>query len=126
MNNVNMIGYVGRNPEVRTTQSGKSVCGFSLAVKRGEKTIWVNIIAWGPTAELVGKYVHTGDLIGVTGSIDSRTYEKNGEKRTTFEIVADRIHFCRSKTSEKIQTYQEVPDSELPFDNSGGDGDLPF
>ena len=90
MNKVFLIGNLVRDPEVRATQSGISVCNFTVAVNRrfkkenGEQeTDFLNVIAWRQLAELCGKYLAKGRKVAVTGSIQARTYEaKDGSKRT--------------------------------------------
>ncbi len=114
MNNVSLIGRVGNDIELKTTQNGISVCDFSLAVKKGDKTIWLRIVAWRGTAELAAKYVKKGDLIGITGELDSRTYEKNEEKRTIVEVIANSLHFCSNKKEQDSAPVEEF-DNDLPF-----------
>lgn len=117
MNNVSLIGRIGENLELKKTPNDISVCEFNLAVKQKDKTVWIKIVAWRKNAELICKYLKKGDLLGINGSIDSRTYEKNGETRKTFEIVADKIHFINNKNK---QDNAKIIDDEDEFK------DLPF
>ncbi len=100
-----IMGRLTADPELRTTNSGVSVTTFSVAVDRrfsrqGEEkqTDFINVVAWRQTAEFVTRYFHKGSMIAVQGSIQTRNYEdRNGNKRTAFEIVADNVSFCGSK-----------------------------
>lgn len=117
MNVINLIGRMGSNAELKTLDSGNSVTSFNIAVKgRGDKTVWIRIVAWNKTAELLNNYTKKGDMIGITGRLDVREYEKNNEKRTAYEVVAEQIHFCGSKKDkeESQEEYIDVSD-DLPF-----------
>lgn len=102
-----LIGRLTADPELKQTQSGISVCSFSIAVDRaysgrgGERqTDFINIVTWRQQAEFVSKYFSKGRLIGIEGSIQTRNYEdRNGNKRTAVEVVADRAFFVDSKSS---------------------------
>jgi single-strand DNA-binding protein len=108
MNKVFLIGNLVRDPEVRATQSGISVCNFTVAVNRrfkkenGEQeTDFLNVIAWRQLAELCGKYLAKGRKVAVTGSIQTRTYEaKDGSKRTAWDIVADEVEFLAPQNQQ--------------------------
>ena len=107
MNKCIFIGNLTRDPEYQTTGSGVSLCRFSIAVNRsysnanGEReTDFINIVTWRQQAEFVSKYFSKGRLIGIEGSIQTRNYEdRNGNKRTAVEVVADRAFFVDSKSS---------------------------
>lgn len=129
-----IVGRLGKDPEIKTTQSGKSVTSFSLAVQRGKKnqngeyeSDWIDVQAWGTTAEFICKYFTKGQMIAVTGSIQTRSYEdKQGNKRKAVEIMAKEVSFCGSKEAPK-QERKEEP--SLPDASDGwldGDTDLPF
>ena len=81
MNTICLIGRAGTTPELKTLPSGATVTNFNLAVPKKDKTNWIRVVAWNTTAELMTKYVQKGDQIGITGSLDVREYEKDGEKR---------------------------------------------
>ena len=108
MNKVFLIGNLVRDPEVRATQSGISVCNFTVAVNRrfkkenGEQeTDFLNVIAWRQLAELCSKYLAKGRKVAVTGSIQTRTYEaKDGSKRTAWDIVADEVEFLSPQNQQ--------------------------
>lgn len=116
MNIICLMGRTGTTPELKTLPSGATVTNFNLAVPKKDKTNWIRVVAWNTTAELISMYVKKGDQIGITGSLDVREYEKDGEKRIVYEVIADRVDFCSSKKNE-----QETED--VLFDTSE---DLPF
>lgn len=105
MANVNMVillGNVGQDPDVRYTPAGQAVCTVSLATnetwtdKKGEKkerAEWHRVVAWGKTAENIGKFVRKGKPLYVQGRLQTREWEKDGVKRYTTEVVADRVQF---------------------------------
>ena len=105
INKAILMGRLTADPELRTTPNGFSVVSFSIAVNRsyaqknGERlTDFINIVAWRNTAEFINKYFTKGRMIIIEGSIQTRNYEdKNGNKRTAFEVVADSAHFGESK-----------------------------
>lgn len=100
-----IMGRLTADPELRTTTNGTSVTSFTVAVDRayqksGEErqTDFINVVAWRQTAEFVTRYFHKGSMIAVQGSIQTRNYEdKNGQKRTAVDVVADNVSFCGSK-----------------------------
>ncbi|MBR3094727.1 MAG: single-stranded DNA-binding protein [Clostridia bacterium] len=100
-----LMGRLVGDPELRTTTNGTSVTSFRIAVDRnfvrqGEErqADFIDIVAWRQTAEFVTRYFHKGSMIAVQGSIQTRNYEdKNGNKRTAVEVVADNVSFCGSK-----------------------------
>lgn len=113
INAVVLMGRLVRDPEIRTTTSGKSVCSFSLAVERDfqrseEKTAdYFDCVAWGNTAEFVGKYFHKGRMIALQGRLQARTYkDREGNNRKVVEVIADKVSF----TGEKAETQNAVKD----------------
>lgn len=108
LNVVAIIGRLAASPELKTTNSGKSVCSFRIANDSGYKdasgqsqTNWLDVTAWGKTAEFVCKYFPKGALIAIDGRLQTRQYQdKNGQNRTAVEIVAQNVSFCGSK--EKV------------------------
>lgn len=124
LNRAILMGRLGADPELRTTPSGISVTSFRIAVNRTydrEITDWIDIVAWRQTAEFVCKYFHKGSMIAVDGSIQTRNYEdRNGNRRTAVEVVADQVHFAESKASkEKLDIdpddFEEIDDKDLPW-----------
>ena len=135
VNKATIIGYLGKDPELRHTQSGNSVCNFSVATTekwRGqdgnmqEQTTWHNIVVWGKTAENCERYLAKGRLVYVEGRIQNRSYEnKQGETRYISEIVAQRVQFLgggggdgeRSQGGQQQQGGGNQPpvDDGIPF-----------
>lgn len=98
LNKVIMIGRLTRDPELRTTTTGKHVVGFGIAVDRqfktegGQDVDFFNVSAWGKTAEFVANYLSKGRLVAVEGRIQTRKYQtREGENREAVEIVADSV-----------------------------------
>lgn len=127
MNNVSLMGRLCADPELKHTQSQISVTSFNLAVDRSytpkgqeKQTDFITIVAWRQTAEFICKYFKKGAMIALQGSIQTRPYEdKNGNKRTAFEVLADRVFFTGEKREENRAPdggYIEVDDDDsLPF-----------
>ncbi len=139
INNVVLMGRICQDPELKVTQSGVNVTSFTLAVdrsfcKQGEQrqADFINVVAWRGTADFVTRYFHKGSMIAVQGSIQTRNYEdKQGNKRTAFEIIADNVSFCGSKNEASNNTLQqEKPQINITADNDfemiNGDDELPF
>lgn len=127
MNSVCLIGRLTRDPELRTTASGISNCKFSIAVdgrpnSDGEPhTDFINIVVWRNQAENVSKYCKKGALVGITGRIQTGSYEdQDGNTRYTTDVVAENIRFLTSKKED------ESSDSEESYDVVITDDDLPF
>ena len=127
MNNVNIIGRLTNDVEVRKTSTNKSVSSFSIAVdnlakKDGEKTTsFFNCNAWNSVAETLSKYTRKGDRIAVSGSLIQRNYEKNGEKISVVEINVNSITLIENK-KENASTQSE----NKAVENNINDDDLPF
>ena len=144
LNKVILMGRLTRDPELRHTQSNTAVCSFSLAVNRDfvpqggqAQTDFIDIVAWGKTGEFVSKYFVKGQLVAVTGRLQSRTWEdKNGNKRVNIEVNAEEVHFAEPKrnssNSQAPSRSNEPAPASFDFDDSDfseiadEDGDLPF
>lgn len=109
LNKAIIMGRLTRDPEIRQTQSGLSVCSFSVAVDRDivnkstnqRETDFINVTAWRSTADFVGKYFTKGSLIVVEGRIQVRNYtDKDNNKRTATEIVANSVYSGGSKKKD--------------------------
>ena len=108
MNKVFLIGRLVRDPELRYTSSNIPVATFSLAVNRnfagqnGEReTDFINIVVWRKQAENVKKYITKGSLVAVEGRIQTGSYEKDGQRVYTTDVVADNVQFLESKGSKR-------------------------
>ena len=111
MNNVSLIGRLTKDPEVRYANE-KAVAKFSIAVDRiGEGTDFINIVTFGKTAEFIEKYFFKGMRIALTGRIQTGSYEKDGHKVYTTDVIADRVEFCESK-GDKTETKTEAPKTD--------------
>ena len=134
LNIVVLQGRLTADVELKTTPNGVSVCSFSVATDTGygenKKTAFVNIVAWRKTAEFVSKYFGKGSMIALEGSIQTRQYEdRDGNKRTAFEVVANEVHFAESKKSESKPNIDVDPNND-PLkrfvEDNEFDGDIPF
>ena len=129
MNNVNIIGRLTKDVEVRKTSTNKSVSSFSIAVdnlatKDGEKTTsFFNCNAWNNVAETLSKYTRKGDRIAISGSLIQRNYEKNSEKISVVEINVNSITLIENK-KENASVNSE--NKSVENDNKINDDDLPF
>ena len=123
MNSVNIIGRLTRDPGLRKTSNGRSVTNFCLAVNRAnEGADFIDCVAWSETADLAVKYLRKGSQIGVTGRIQTRTYDdKNGNSRKIVEVVIDRMQFLGDpkKKEESAYPYQEPPQTYQPQTHAG-------
>ncbi|WP_130869549.1 single-stranded DNA-binding protein [Intestinimonas massiliensis (ex Afouda et al. 2020)] len=106
LNRIILMGRLARDPELRHTQTGTPVASFRLAVDRdfkdkttGEKaTDWIDVVAWRQTAEFVSRFFTKGRLAVVEGRLQMRDWtDRDGNKRTTAEVVADNVYFGDSK-----------------------------
>lgn len=101
-NQVTLMGNLTRDPELRNTPNGQSVCSFSLALNRSYKaadgnwqevTDFVDVVAWGPLGERVAQYLTKGRPALVSGRLQSSSWEKDGQKRSKVEVVANDVTF---------------------------------
>ena len=106
LNHIVLMGRLTRDPELRRTQSGTAVASFTIAVDRdysskddgSKETDFVDIVAWRSTADFVSRYFSKGRMAVVSGRLQMRKWEdKNGNKRTSSEVVADSVYFGDSK-----------------------------
>lgn len=121
MNQVILIGNLVRDPEMKTTAIGVSVCRFCVAVDRPYKidgkieTDFINIVAWRGVADNVGKYLKKGDKCAVIGAIQNRSYNaQDGTKRYITEVVADNVVLPAVKKDE-TKTESVPVDDSVPF-----------
>ena len=142
MNKVQLVGRLTRDPELRTTGNGVSVCSFTVAVNRrfrnaqGEyEADFINCVAWRQSAELLAKYFTKGRMVGIVGSIQTRNYEKDGQRVYVTEVSVEEVHFVESRNAsgEASQSAPSMTHSEPSFDMDSGfmampsaDDDLPF
>ncbi len=102
MNLVVLTGRLTRDPELKYGASGSAYCRFSLAVNRAfqkDQTDFINCVAFGKTAELIGEYLRRGRMCGVQGRIQTDVFESNGEKRYSTSVVTEKVEFLESRSS---------------------------
>lgn len=117
MNRTELVGRVTKDIELKTTQTGTSIVRFSLAVPRRKKddgADFINCVAYAKIAELMSQYVKKGDRIGVTGRIQTGSYERNGSKIYTTDVVTDGVEFLMERTKTDEVAPIEVTE-DLPF-----------
>lgn len=118
-----LVGNMTKDPEKKITQNGKTVCSFSVAVKRRfqDVTDFHDCVAWGNTAEAICRNFHKGKEILVEGELQKRSYEKDGIKRWVTELVVEAFSFTGRKddgeSEQKQKTWEEVEaeEDDLPF-----------
>lgn len=132
LNQITLMGRLTADPELRYTQSQTPVASFRIAVDRdysgnGEKqTDFISIVAWRNSAEFAAKYFKKGSMTVVVGRLQMRDWtDKDGNKRTAAEVVADRLYFGEAKPKE-TDAPAAPPVSHFQELNGCDDGDLPF
>lgn len=127
LNKITIQGRLTREPELRKTQSGIAVASFSLAVERdtkddsGQRGVdFIDCVAWRGTGEFVSKWFSKGNMALVSGRLQMRDWkDKDGNRRTSAEVVADSVYFCESKSTrtDKRQDdgWEEADEAGLPF-----------
>ena len=145
LNSITIHGRLTRDPELRSTQSGVSVCSFTVAVDRSyarqgeeKQTDFFDVACWRGLADMVGKYFTRGKEIALHGAMQSRKWQdKDGNNRISWELLADNIDFCGSKNDSAAprQDYTASANSngiDVSADDTDGftpipgDDDLPF
>jgi single-strand DNA-binding protein len=134
LNKAMLIGNLGADPELKYMPSAKAVCNLRIATtetwkdksgQKQEKTEWHRVTAWGTTAENCAKYLSKGKPVYIEGRIETRQYEKNGEKRYATEIVADKVVFigggskdgnAAPRDTAPSEAAPPINDDEIPFD----------
>ena len=111
-NKVQLIGNLGNNPEIRTTENGKKIARFSLATNetyrsaKGEKiteTQWHNLIAWGKIADIAEQFLSKGSEVAIEGKLVNRNYtDKEGNKRYTTEVQVNEVLMLGEKKQAKV------------------------
>lgn len=117
-NQVTLMGNLTRDPELRQIPSGQSVCNFSLALNRSfkgsdgewqEATDYVDVIAWAGLGERVAQYVTKGRPVLVSGRLQSRQWEQDGQKRNKLEVVANDVTFLGSRGDDSNNNLDSTP-----------------
>ena len=129
LNHITIMGRLVRDPELRHTTTGKPVANFSLAVDRdfkgpdGRETDFIDCVAWGHTATFIEQFFTKGRMAVVAGRLQIRAWtDKQGNKRSSAEVVADNVYFGDSKreptvapASEQFQEVDDMDSQQLPF-----------
>lgn len=148
MNKAILMGRLTKDPEMRTTPQGVSVCSFSIAVNRRfakegqQQADFINCVAWRQQAEFICKYFTKGSMIAVVGSIQTRTWDgQDGKKQYATEVIVDEAHFTGSRAETGTNSapgntgFTQPAQDSSPFDEfdasgfaamGGSEDDLPF
>lgn len=128
LNHITIQGRLCKNPELRYTPNNIPVATFCLAIDRDydrQQTDFVNVVAWRQTAEFVDKYFRKGQMILISGSLQMREWkDKDGNRRTTAEVIADHVYFCGDKSNSGAAPADIAPGGA--FTEAEDDGELPF
>ncbi|HQC55088.1 MAG TPA: single-stranded DNA-binding protein [Clostridia bacterium] len=141
MNKAILIGNLTKDPDSGQTGSGISYCRFTVAADRNytsndgtKATDFLPVVTWRGLADNCSKYLKKGSKVGVCGSIQTRSYDKDGETRYVTEIVADEVQFLSSRgdssdadvASEDLPDIPEVANKKPKFGGTVLDGNVPF
>ena len=140
VNKVILVGNLGSDPEVKTTPSGAQVANFSLATseswtdktsgEKQEKTEWHRLVLWRKLAEIAGQYLNKGAKIYVEGKLQTRSWDENGQKRYTTEVVVDQMEMLGGDRGERQNApaarYEQPAPAPYVASGSSDDDDLPF
>ena len=142
MNKAILVGRLTKDPELKTTGSGVSVCSFTIAVNRRFRNAegnydadFINCVAWRQQAEFLSKYFSKGRMVGICGSIQTRNYDRDGQRVYVTEVVAEEVSFVESKSSSDSSAQGTPSANNLNTGSFGADDgfipmpaddDLPF
>ena len=125
LNDIKIHGYLGRDPELKTYTNSRgeqgTLCNLSVGVSRvGEGTDWFDVTMFGRRAEVIEKFFSKGSQIIVSGRMQSDTYEKDGQKRKSWKLIAEDFDFCDSKDSPRGSATVEsdsfiAAEEDIPF-----------
>lgn len=140
MNKAILVGRLTKDPELKTTASGVNVCSFTIAVNRRFKNSegnydadFINCVAWRQQADFLSRFFSKGHFVGVVGSIQTRNYERDGQRVYVTEVVADEINFVGSRPQSDDAPKASAPSGNTNFFGADdgfipmpADDDLPF
>ena len=133
INRAVIVGRLTRDPELRKTQSGLSTTSFTVAVDRigkDKQADFIACVAWRQQADFLTSYAHKGNMVGIEGRIQTRTYEGKGGKVYVTEIVADNVQILESRQKEQQAEQPKQEPAEAGFDTGPSldvkSDDLPF
>jgi single-strand DNA-binding protein len=131
VNKVILVGRLGRDPETRYTGGGSAVSNFTLATdetfksngERQKRTEWHKLVVFGKQAEIAQQYLKKGSLVFIDGRIQTREWQdKEGQKRTSFEIVVNNFQML----GDKAKAASSSPSEQNEFDGPSENEDIPF
>jgi single-strand DNA-binding protein len=127
MNNVVLVGRLTKEPQLKKTNGGTSVCEFTLAVQRDKGNAdFPNVVTFGKTAENLAQWQHQGSKIGVVGRLQTRTYDRqDGSKAYVTEVIANNVEYLSSKSEMSAKQGLNEPTQE-PVKVDITDDDLPW
>ena len=135
INRVTIIGNLGRDPELRHSTGGNPVCNLSVATTRTwkdksdqkqEETEWHRVVVFGRQAESCERYLSKGRQVYVEGRLKTSSYEKNGEKRYSTDIIAERVQFLGGKGEQQAPRSAPAPYDAGDYTPTAGEDDIPF
>lgn len=137
MNKITVIGNLTADPEIRSTQTGKNVCTFTIAVNRKKvsepQTDFFRINAWNGLADTCVRFLNKGKKVAVIGELQARTYEdRQGKTRLSLDVSADEVEFLSPKEEkpkkdrENSDGYDRTAQDDLSAFSTINSGDLPF
>jgi single-strand DNA-binding protein len=137
INSIVLQGRLCGDPEMRQTETGVSVCRFQLAIERNYKAKdgakladFIPVTAWRQTADFISHWFHKGDMIMLRGRLESRSYEKDGQKRTAYEVNADEVAFAANakpvQTTPPAEPAEVQAEMALPENRSYADDGFPY
>ena len=117
MNTVGITGRLTKDPELKTTQNGVSVCSYDLAVKRPrvkDVTDFIPCVSWRQGAEYLAKYGRKGDVVAISGALTTRAWQdKNGNKRIAYEVTAETVELVGGRKEEKQPAPVTAPNENI-------------
>ena len=117
MNTIGITGRLTKDPELKTTQNGVSVCSYDLAVKRPrvkDVTDFIPCVSWRQGAEYLAKYGRKGDVVAISGALTTRAWQdKNGNKRIAYEVTAETVELVGVRKEEKQPAPVAAPNENI-------------
>lgn len=135
MNYVSLLGRLTKDVELKQTSTGKTYCRFTLAVKKeyaSDGADFINCVAWDKRAEFLANYFAKGQRVLIQGRLNTGSYEVNGEKRFTTDVLVDKVSFVEAQQSSQGNQYDnkstsiDIPQEDNMEDESFDDDEFPF
>lgn len=118
LNELRIVGHLGRDPEIKSSANGKLYCKFSVAVENHNKeTTWFKVTCFDKKAEFAGEFLHKGSAVMVVGPVSVSTWEKDGKTNFSLDVMAWNIMNIGGKSQERKQEQFDEPNStdDIPF-----------